>query len=113
MIYFVGILAGLISGFFGAGGGLILVPALVRILKVDEYVARGTTLISILSMVITSGIFYYKNNYFDFQIIIYSVIGGIVGGFLGAKLMKKIPKFYLSLIFDIFLIGVSLKIILQ
>ena len=41
------------------------------------------------------------------------VIGGNIGGFVGVKIMRKIPKFYLEIIFDIFLIGISIKNIIQ
>ena len=47
MVYAIGILGGFVSGFFGSGGGLIILPALIRILKIDELKARGTTLITI------------------------------------------------------------------
>ena len=111
MVYVIGILGGFVSGFFGAGGGLIVLPALIRILKIDEYKARGTTLASILIAILVSAIFYTKYNYFDFGLSIKVAIGGVIGGFLGARLVKKIPKFWLSMIFDIFLIWASLSMI--
>ena len=113
MVYAIGILGGFISGFFGAGGGLIILPALTRILKIDEYKARGTTLATILIAILVSSIFYTKYNYFDLNMSIKVAIGGIIGGFLGAKLVKKIPKFWLSLIFDIFLIWAAINMILK
>lgn len=113
MIYVIGCLGGFVSGFFGAGGGLIILPALTRILKIDEYKARGTTLASILIAILVSSIFYTKYNYFDLNLSIKVAIGGIVGGFLGAKLVSKIPKIWLSIIFDIFLIWAALNMIIK
>lgn len=113
MVYVIGILGGFVSGFFGAGGGLIVLPALIRILKIDEYKARGTTLASILIAILVSAIFYTKYNYFDFGLSIKVAIGGVIGGFLGARLVKKIPQFWLSMIFDIFLIWASLSMIFR
>lgn len=113
MVYVIGILGGFVSGFFGAGGGLIVLPALIRILKIDEYKARGTTLASILIAILVSAIFYTKYNYFDFGLSIKVAIGGVIGGFLGARLVKKIPKFWLSMIFDIFLIWASWSMIFR
>ena len=95
----------------GSGSGLIILPTITRFLKLDVYTARGTTLISVLFIVISSAFFYYKNNYFDLNFGIYTAIGGIIGGIIGAKLAKRIPKFWLSLIFDTFVIVVSIIMI--
>ena len=113
MVYAVGILGGFVSGFFGAGGGLIILPALIRILKIDELKARGTTLATILVAILVSSIFYKKYNYFDLELSIKAAIGGIIGGIWGAKLVKKISKFWLALIFDIFLIWAATNMIFR
>lgn len=107
-----GLIAGLVSGFFASGGGMILVPAFVYLLKMDDTKARATSILCILPMVITSGIFYYKNAYIDWQIGILCAIGGIIGGYIGSKLLKKLPDKYLKLSFAIFLIYVSTKLIM-
>lgn len=111
MAYIIGAFGGLLGGLFGSGSGLIILPAIIKFLKVDEYTARGTTLITVLFIVISSSFFYYKNNYFNLELGIYTAIGGIIGGMLGAKLMKNIPKFWLSIIFELFVIGVSFMMI--
>jgi len=111
MPYLIGAIGGLLGGLFGSGSGLIILPAIIKFLKVDEYVARGTTLITVLFIVISSAFFYYKNDYFNFELGIYTAIGGIIGGMLGAKWMKNIPKFWLSVIFELFVIGISLMMI--
>lgn len=111
MAYLIGAVGGLLGGLFGSGSGLIILPAIIKFLKVDEYVARGTTLITVLFIVISSAFFYYKNNYFDIELGIYTAIGGIIGGVIGAKVMKNIPKFWLTLIFEIFVIVISIMMI--
>lgn len=107
-----GIMAGFISGLFAAGGGMIVVPAFVHIFKLDEAEARATSVFAILPMVITSGLFYYNNNYIDWSIGIKCAIGGIIGGFIGAKLLKKLSDKVLKIIFIIFLMYVSIKMII-
>ena len=57
----IGLLAGIISGFFSSGGGLILVPAFVHILKMDDKMARATSVFCIMPMVIATAFFYNKN----------------------------------------------------
>ena len=106
-----GLVAGIISGLFAAGGGLIVVPALVHIFKLDEVKARASTIFVILPMVVTSGLFYYNNNYIDWNIGIKCAIGGIIGGIIGVRLLKKLSDKTLKIIFIIFLSYVSIKII--
>mgnify|MGYP001855956493 FL=1 len=77
-----GFLAGIISGLFSTGGGMILVPAFIYFLKLDNTKARGTSVFCILPMVITSGIFYYKENYIEWKIAILCAIGGAIGGYI-------------------------------
>ena len=93
----IGFIAGIVSGLFATGGGMIVVPALVYLLGVEEGKARATSLFVILPMVITSGIFYYKNDYINWKIGVLCAIGGTIGGFLGSKFLKKIPDIYLKI----------------
>ncbi len=109
----IGLIAGIISGLFAAGGGMIVVPALIHLYKLEDAKARATSVFAILPMVITSGIFYYKNDYIDWNIGIKCAIGGIIGGIIGAKLLKKISTRILRILFIIFLIYTSTKMILS
>lgn len=104
-------LAGFVSGLFSTGGGMILVPAFVYLLNIDSTKARGTSLCCILPMVLTSSFFYYKGNFIDWKIAILCAIGGSIGGYIGAKLLKKVPERTLKIIFTLFLIYVSYKMI--
>lgn len=108
----VGIIAGFISGLFAAGGGMIVVPAFVHMFKLSEAEARATSVFAILPMVITSGLFYYNNNYVDWSIGIKCAVGGIIGGFIGAKLLKKLSDKVLKIAFIIFLSYVSIKMVI-
>lgn len=107
----IGLIAGIVSGLFATGGGMIVVPALVYLIGLEEGKARATSLFVILPMVITSGIFYYQNDYIDWKIGVLCAIGGMIGGFLGSKYLKKIPEKYLKISFTIFLIYVSIRMI--
>ena len=62
----IGFLAGIICGLFASGGGLILVPAFIYCLGINEKKARGTAVVCMLLMVITSSVFYYKENFYSF-----------------------------------------------
>lgn len=107
----IGLLAGFICGFFSTGGGMILVPSFMYVLKKEADISRATSVFCILPMVITSSFFYYKNNYIDWKIGLLCAIGGIVGGYIGAKLLKKLPDYIFKIVFTLFLIYVSFNMI--
>ena len=103
-LFLIGICAGFITGFFSTGGGMIVLPALIYFMKMDEKKARVTTVFVILPMVITAAVFYYRDKYFDVSLGIKCAIGGIIGGFIGTRLLKKIPNKYLKIVFILFLV---------
>ena len=105
----IGLLAGIVSGLFSTGGGMILVPAFIHLLKLDATKSRGTSIFCILPMVVTSSFFYYKGNFIDWKIAFLCAIGGTIGGYIGAKLLKKLPEKLTKIAFTIFLIYVSYK----
>ena len=107
----IGIFAGIVSGLFASGGGMILVPAFIHLLKLEDTKARGTSVFCILPMVLTSSFFYYKGNYIDWKIAFLCALGGSIGGYIGAKMLKKLPENVLKIAFTIFLIYVSFKMI--
>jgi hypothetical protein len=100
---FVGLIAGMISGLFTAGGGLIIVPALLYTLKLEAKKARATSLFCILPMVAITAIF----------IGIRCAVGGIIGGIIGAKLLNHLPEKYLKIAFAIFLIYAGINMIIR
>lgn len=108
-IIIIGLFAGIISGLFTSGGGLILVPAFIYLLKMEDRKARGTAILCILPMVLTSSIFYYKQNNVDISLVIKCAVGGIIGGIIGAKLLNKIPIIYIKILFTLFLLYIGIK----
>ena len=110
-IMLIGFFSGIVSGLFASGGGMILVPSFIYLLKMKDVESRATSVICILPMVVTSGIFYYTNNYIEWKIGLLCAIGGVIGGVVGAKLLNKLPDRYLKIAFTIFLIYASYKMI--
>lgn len=109
---FAGFLAGIVSGLFGAGGGMILVPFMTLILKEEEVTSRATTIMCIFFMVLTSSFFYFKQDAIDWNVSIKCAIGGIIGGVIGSKLLIKLNKNILKILFIIFLIYAAFKMII-
>lgn len=107
-----GLLSGIVSGFFGAGGGMILVPFLTLILKKTEVESRATTILCIFFMVLTSSIFYFKQDSIDWIVAPKASVGGIIGGVIGSKLLISLDKNILQIIFIVFLIYSGIKFII-
>ena len=110
---FVGTFAGIISGLFAAGGGMIVVPVLVHMFKLSEKQARATSIFCILPLVAISCAFYIKNQYIDWNIGIRCAIGGIMGSIIGSILLKKINNNFLTIIFTIFLFYMSIRMVIS
>lgn len=109
----VGLVAGIISGLFTAGGGLIIVPALIYTLKLEPKKARATSLFCMLPMVLTTAMFYGQSDFINWNIGIKCAIGGVLGGIIGAKLLNHLQEKYLKIAFTLFLIYAGFNMILK
>lgn len=112
-IALIGIIAGMISGLFSSGGGLILVPVFTYLLKLEEKEARATSLFCMVFMVIVTAIVYQQNNFIHWSLGIKCAIGGIVGGVIGGKLLNKLPDKYLQIAFIVFLLYAGINNLLR
>ncbi len=90
---------------------MITVPALIYFLKLNEEESRATTILAILPMVIASSFAYFRADYINWRTAILCAVGGILGGIVGAKLLTKLSTKILKLIFIIFLMYSSIRLI--
>mgnify|MGYP000948673899 CR=1 FL=1 len=111
-ISLVGFITGLTNGLFGAGGGTIVVPAMERILKVEEHESHATAIAVILPLSVMSTFIYIRHQELDWKSILYVAIGGVGGGILGAKLLSRISPQWLHKIFGLFMIAASIRMIM-
>ncbi|MBR3152547.1 MAG: sulfite exporter TauE/SafE family protein [Clostridia bacterium] len=109
----IGFVAGVVSGLFASGGGLILVPAFVFFNKMNEKRSRGTSIFCILFLVLASSFIYYKENFIDWNIGIKCAIGGIIGGIIGSILLKRLDEKILKIIFIFFLGYVGIRMLIS
>src|SRR5580658_2055638 len=87
LLVIVGLLAGILSGLVGVGGGIIIVPALAFFLGFSQHQAQGTSLgILLLPAGIFAVINYYKQGYIDVRVVLFLFIGFLIGGWLGSKI---------------------------
>ena len=99
-----GALAGALNGFFGAGGGMVLVPLLIRWVKVEERRAFATSVFIILPLCVVSAVVYLLRFRFNLTLTLPYLIGGLIGGFAGGCCFKKIPTTLLHKAFGLLLI---------
>lgn len=86
-----GAVGGFLSGFFGVGGGIIMVPLLMLWAKLDQRRASATSLLAIVPTSIVGALTYGINQQVDFAVAGLVVLGAIVGAPLGSKLLRVLP----------------------
>ena len=92
-----GAAAGFVNGFFGAGGGMVLVPLLILLAKVEDKAAFSSAVCIILPICIVSLIFYGLHGALPLQESLPYLIGGAGGGILGGVLFKKVSSRFLHI----------------
>ena len=108
----IGIIAGILSGMFGIGGGVIIVPALMYLCGFSQLKAQGTSLAILLPPAgIVAFISYYKRGQVNVQAGILICIFLVVGSLFGAKIANNIPLSILKKSFGVLMILISLKMI--
>lgn len=82
--------AGLINGFFGGGGGMILVPLLAGKCGLEQKKAFATSVAIIAPLCLLSAGIYLLRGSIDLTLALPYLLGGLAGGFLGGKLFRKL-----------------------
>ena len=87
-----GLFAGLFSGLFGVGGGMIIVPGLVVVLRVDHKLAVGTSLMAIVPACTVGIVSYALEGSVDWTVGLIIAVGAVVGAQIGAKLLAVLSR---------------------
>lgn len=108
----VGLVAGLLAGGLGLGGGIVIVPALVFMFGFTQHQAQGTSLAVLLFPVVSLGVWnYFKAGYVNFKFVFIIVFAFLIGSFIGSWISVQLDAKVLKRIFGLFLLLVSLKMI--
>ncbi|HLV52478.1 MAG TPA: sulfite exporter TauE/SafE family protein [Cryomorphaceae bacterium] len=108
----IGLLAGLLSGFIGVGGGIIIVPALVYLLGLSQHGAQGTSLVLMLPPIgILAAYNYYRAGEVDIPYAIVIGLAFIVGGYFGSKISLKLSPHVVKFVFGLLMLYVSIRMI--
>ena len=99
-----GALAGLANGFFGAGGGLFLVPLLSGWAKLEQRRAFATSVAIILPLsVVSVAVYFYKGDFSLMENLPY-LLGGAAGGVIAGKVFGKVNMLWLRRIFGVLIL---------
>jgi uncharacterized membrane protein YfcA len=113
----IGLMAGILSGLVGIGGGIIMVPALVLFLNYSQHQAQGTSLaVLTLPVVIIASIYYYNHcqqlgEPIDLKVVGLLAVGFVFGAWGGSKLATLFSDDSLKKIFALVLFYTAIKML--
>jgi uncharacterized protein len=108
-----GVVAGLLSGLLGIGGGLVLIPAMIFIFGLTQLQAQGTTLALMVPPIgLLAALRYYQSGNVKLGMAGFICLGFLVGGLWGANLVHSLPEPLIRKIFALFLLAVSVRMLL-
>jgi uncharacterized membrane protein YfcA len=106
----IGLLAGLMSGLFGVGGGTLIVPMLVLLLAFDQRLASGTSLAAVVPTAIVGIVTYATHDEVAWIPAVILAAGAVIGAQVGAWLLHRLSLGFLRWLFIVFLIAVMINL---
>jgi uncharacterized protein len=104
IVLLLGLAAGILVGLLGIGGGIVLVPAMVHVLHMDQHLAQGTSLFVLLPPIGLGALReYWKAGNVDLRAGILCAVGMILGAYVGGKLAVPMSTALLKGLFGGFL----------
>lgn len=111
-IVLVGLAAGFLSGLFGVGGGVLMVPGLVLVLGMGQRLAHGTSLAAIVPIALAGVIGYAIAGEVDWVASLFLVVGSAgVGAVIGTHLLHVLPTRLLALVFAAVLAATAVRML--
>jgi len=106
----VGLIAGLISGSFGVGGGIIIVPGLVVFLRFTQRLSHGTSLLAIMPIAAAGVIGFAFRGSIDIPYALFLGLGSIAGAVGGTALLGRMSNVWLARIFSVVLLVTAARL---
>lgn len=108
----IGVLVGVLSAILGVGGGFIVVPAMIYLLRVPTNIVMGTSLIQILFVTASTTILQATNNYtVDIVLAVLLVVGGAVGAQFGVRMAARLKGEQLRLLLGLLVLAVAIRLL--
>jgi len=103
-----GLVAGVLSGMFGIGGGLVIVPALVFLFQMPLKTATGTSLFALMWPVGLLGVVaYWRAGHMNPWLGVWVAVGLFFGAYLGAQVTLSLPPTTVKRLYAVFLLVVG------
>ena len=113
LLVIIGLAAGLLAGFVGIGGGIIIVPALIYLVGLTPLMAQGTSLMLMLPPIgILAFMEYYKAGNINLYYGIIIAVTFVAGGYFGGKFAQKVDENLIKFIIGLLMLFVAGKMIL-
>jgi uncharacterized protein len=107
----IGLVAGVLSGLFGIGGGILIIPALIFLAKFPTKLALGTSLGALLLPVGLLGAYtYYQNGNLNIRASLLIAVGLFFGAWVGARLAQHISGATLQRMFAVFILLMAIRL---
>ena len=109
----IGAVAGFLSGLFGVGGGILIVPALVLLLRMPQKVASGTSLLAVAPLSVGGMVAYATSGHIDWAASLTVAIGAVAGGAIGSALLQRLPSVVITWIFVAVMLLVAAQMLFE
>ncbi|MCF8415199.1 MAG: sulfite exporter TauE/SafE family protein [Crocinitomicaceae bacterium] len=114
ILVLIGLFAGILSGFVGVGGGVLIVPALVFFLGLSQHEAQGTSLFVLaMPVVILAVLNYAKSNNVNWTYGAVIATTFVIGGYIGSKLSLKLSPGLVKFVFGLIMAYVSIRLVIS
>ena len=107
----IGLVAGVLSGLLGIGGGVIMVPLMVFVLGIGQHMAQGISMLVIIPTSCVAIYHLHKEKLVDYRISAYIAAGAICGALISANFVQYIPATELKRIFGAFIIFTGVRML--
>ncbi|MBO8142449.1 MAG: sulfite exporter TauE/SafE family protein [Firmicutes bacterium] len=105
-----GLVAGILSGLLGIGGGILIVPVLNQLFHVPMPLAVGTSLLIIIPTALAGTLTHFFRGNLELSMGLPVMIGAVVGGMLGARLVGYLPELAVKRLFAVLMVYMAIRL---
>lgn len=108
---FLGLIVGVLSSILGVGGGFVIVPAMIYLLRMPTAVVVGTSLVQIVFVTAITTVLQAMSNYtVDIMLALFLILGGVVGAQYGVRMAARIKGEMLRLLLAVLVLAVGARL---